>query len=147
MRDSRNIRIAAVTAVALVGLSGCGSSGGNSNTASTPKASPTSAAPSSGESGGAASSPASSAPAMTMAMVTIKNFAFQSPPSVKPGAKIMVTNEDTSTHSVTSNQAGLFDVNVNAGGGTATFTAPSKPGSYPYHCKYHGNMQATLIVK
>jgi plastocyanin len=40
----------------------------------------------------------------------------------------------------------MFDVDVSAGG-TATFTAPSKPGSYPYHCKYHGNMHATLVVK
>jgi plastocyanin len=80
-------------------------------------------------------------------MITIKDFAFDGPASVKPGTKVMVTNSDSSTHSVTSDQAGMFDVDVPASGGTATFTAPNKPGSYPYHCKYHGNMQATLVVK
>ncbi|MGI8612722.1 MAG: cupredoxin domain-containing protein [Nocardioidaceae bacterium] len=41
----------------------------------------------------------------------------------------------------------MFDVNVTAGGGTATFTAPTKPGSYPYHCTYHSSMHGTLVVK
>ncbi len=80
-------------------------------------------------------------------MITIQDFAFDDPTSVKPGATVMVTNEDTSTHSVTSDQEGLFDVDVDASGGTAHFTAPSKPGSYPYYCKYHGNMHGTLVVK
>ena len=80
-------------------------------------------------------------------MITIQDFAYDGPTSVKPGETIMVTNDDSSTHSVTSDQAGMFDVDVDASGGTAHFTAPSKPGSYPYHCKFHGNMQGTLVVK
>lgn len=48
----------------------------------------------------------------------------------------------------TSDQSGLFDVTVNASGGTATFTAPpSKPGTYPYHCTFHSDMHGTLVVK
>jgi plastocyanin len=40
------------------------------------------------------------------------------------------------------------DVNVNVkGNGTTTFTAPIKPGTYPYHCNFHGNMKGTLTVK
>jgi plastocyanin len=80
-------------------------------------------------------------------MITIKNFAFQGPTSVKPGAQVMVMNSDSETHSVTSDTSGLFDANVDGGGGTATLTAPTKPGSYPYHCKYHSNMHGTLVVK
>jgi plastocyanin len=151
MRHPKSARAAAVAAVALIGLSGCGSSGGNSDNASGTPSSPSSmGSMTPSESGATMSSAhksASPAPKMAMAMVTIKDFAFQGPVSVAPGAKVMVTNDDSSTHSVTSDQAGLFDVDVTASGGTATFTAPTKPGSYPYHCKYHGNMQATLVVK
>jgi plastocyanin len=40
----------------------------------------------------------------------------------------------------------LFDADIN-GNGQTTFTAPAKPGSYPYHCEYHGSMHGTLIVQ
>jgi plastocyanin len=139
MRTKRLLLVAAMTAT-LIGLSGCGSSSNSSNAASAPKSSAhTSPASSSGASG-------KSAPTAAAAMITIKNFAFQGPASVKPGTKVMVMNADSETHSVTSDISGLFDVNVDAGG-TATLTAPSKPGSYPYHCKYHSTMHGMLVVK
>jgi plastocyanin len=28
-----------------------------------------------------------------------------------------------------------------------TFTAPNKPGTYPFHCTYHSNMHGVLVVK
>jgi plastocyanin len=148
MRHPSNLRLAALAAVVLIGVSGCGSSGGGSNGASTATTSPDSHTSGGGASAQSSSPSSSKKPTseMAMAMLSIKDFAFQSPSSVKPGGTVMVSNSDTSTHSVTSDQAGMFDVDVSAGG-TATFTAPSKPGSYPYHCKYHGNMQATLVVK
>jgi plastocyanin len=137
---TRKLLLAAIVTAAVVGLSGCGSSGDSSNAGSTQKSSaPTSPRPSSGPSG----KPAHAAAA---AMITIKSFAFQGPSSVKPGAELMVMNSDSETHSVTSDTSGLFDVNVEAGA-TAKLTAPSKPGSYAYHCKYHSNMHGTLVVK
>lgn len=131
---TQKILIAGLATATLIGLSGCGSSGDSSKTAAAPKASATNSSTS-------GKSPSASA------MITIKDFAFQAPSSVKAGAKVMVMNADTETHSVTSDQSGLFDVNVDASGGTATLTAPTKPGSYPYHCKYHSNMHGTLVVK
>jgi plastocyanin len=137
---TKKILLAAVLTAAVVGLSGCGSSGDNSNAGSTTN--------SSGPKTPAASSDNSKtpAPAAAAAMITIKDFAFQGPTSVKPGAQVMVMNSDSETHSVTSDTSGLFDVNVDAGA-TAKLTAPTKPGSYPYHCKYHSNMHGTLVVK
>jgi plastocyanin len=46
---------------------------------------------------------------------------------------------------VTSDAAGAFDVKIDPGQ-SATFTAPAKAGSFPYHCSYHGNMHGTLTV-
>ncbi len=36
---------------------------------------------------------------------------------------------------------------LNVKPGTATFTAPTAPGTYPYHCIFHANMKGTLTVK
>ncbi len=76
----------------------------------------------------------------------IKNFAYQGPSSVKPGATVSVTNQDSTAHTVTSDMSGQFDVTV-APGATETFKAPSKPGSYAYHCNFHAEMHGVLVVK
>lgn len=41
-----------------------------------------------------------------------------------------MTNEDDAAHTVTATEEGDFDVTIQ-GGETATFKAPSEPGSYP----------------
>jgi plastocyanin len=79
-------------------------------------------------------------------VITIKSFKFSGPSSVKPGATVTVTNEDSVAHTVTADDSsGGFDVKVDANS-TATFTAPSKAGDYAYHCTYHSNMHGTLTV-
>ncbi|WAH98952.1 cupredoxin domain-containing protein [Arthrobacter sp. MMS18-M83] len=123
-----------VGAALLIAVSGCGSSGGGYQGASS---SPPSAASSSAPPSGTSQSPT----------ITIKNFGYQGPVSVSPGAKVMVKNEDAQAHTVTSDDGKAFDAAVDGGGGTAHFTAPSAPGSYPYHCAYHSNMHGTLVVK
>jgi plastocyanin len=80
------------------------------------------------------------------ATVTIENFAYSGPASVAPGAEVTVSNQDSEAHTLTADGAGGFDVKI-APGASATFRAPSKPGSYPYHCTYHSNMHGTLTVK
>jgi plastocyanin len=77
-------------------------------------------------------------------MIEIKNFAFQVPATVAAGAMVTVTNHDSMAHTVTAS-GGAFDVLV-AGGATATFTAPTEPGSYDFSCTFHGNMKGTLVV-
>src|SRR6476660_9271905 len=49
-------------------------------------------------------------------------------------------------HAVTSDAAGKFTVDVD-GNEQGTLTAPSEPGEYAFHCKYHPSMHGTLIVK
>ena len=83
------------------------------------------------------------APAAT---ITIENFTFNTPESVPAGATIAVKNSDPAEHSVTADSGNTFNVEIESGE-TKTFTAPSQPGSYPYHCSYHPMMHGTLVVK
>ncbi|MBV8929739.1 MAG: cupredoxin domain-containing protein, partial [Mycobacteriaceae bacterium] len=75
------------------------------------------------------------------------NFGYTVPPSVRPGEVVTVINNDGPNHTVTSDADNLFDVRVSGGGGFATLTAPSAPGTYPFHCKYHADMHGTLTVQ
>lgn len=128
------IRIAApaLAAAALVAtLAACGSSSSSS------------AAPSS-----SAAAPVSSAAAATTASgITIKNFGFSGQLTVKAGEKITVTNQDSVAHTLTDKKTHLFDTgSISGNGGTGTFTAPTKPGSYAFGCTFHPDMAGTLIV-
>jgi plastocyanin len=138
-RRTGRIALGAALATGALLLAGCG--GTSSST------------PASGDSMGSmsmGSSPTSKSTAGTTtgaaATVTIKSFAFSGPSSVSPGSKVTVTNEDSEAHTLTADGAGGFDVKIDPGA-SATFTAPSKPGSYPYHCTYHSNMHGTLTVR
>src|SRR5690348_7436556 len=76
----------------------------------------------------------SSAPA-----ITVKDFTFSTTP-VKAGATVTVHNNGPSTHTVTSDTAGQFNVQIDSGK-DATFTAPSAPGTYKFHCSIHPFMK------
>jgi plastocyanin len=78
--------------------------------------------------------------------IHISKFAYQTPASVSPGAKVTVMNMDGEAHTVTADSGSAFDTKIDPGAST-TFTAPMKPGSYAFHCTYHGNMHGTLVVK
>lgn len=79
-------------------------------------------------------------------MIMIEDFAFRAPESVSPGARVEVMNLDTEAHTVTADEGADFDVTV-APGATASFPAPTAPGSYDFHCTYHANMHGVLVVK
>ena len=79
-------------------------------------------------------------------VITMQNTAFNVAGPVKAGATVNIKNNDPFTHTVTSDDGTSFNVSVD-GGKTATITAPSKPGSYNFHCNIHSNMHATLIVQ
>lgn len=102
----------------------------------------------SGYSSAAASGTSSenSPPAVAGPTITIANMAFGEPLTVAPGAAINIVNNDSVEHSVTSDTADVFSQDVE-GHENKTLTAPSQPGTYPFHCKYHPNMKGTLIVK
>jgi plastocyanin len=90
---------------------------------------------------------ATSAPAAaSAATITIANMNFGEPITVPPGATITIKNDDSAEHSVTSDTAGKFDVEVE-GKEQGTLTAPTEPGEYAFHCTYHPSMHGTLTVK
>jgi len=91
----------------------------------------------------AAPSPAPSAAGPTISITDMK---FTSPAAVSPGAKVTVTNSDGVEHSVTADSGNAFNVEVDEKG-TATFTAPTQPGTYAYHCTYHPTMHGQLVVQ
>jgi len=78
--------------------------------------------------------------------IVISNFAYSVPASVSPGQQVTIVNNDSRAHSITADN-NAFDVQAWGSGGITTLTAPSTPGVYPFHCKYHENMRGTLIVQ
>jgi plastocyanin len=79
------------------------------------------------------------------AAITIKSFAFKpTPPTVKAGTKITVTNKDGTTHTLTSD-TGKFDAGSIDGGNSASITV-KQPGTYQYHCEIHDSMKGTIKV-
>ena len=125
-------RLLALVPLAVVAAVACGGSSGT---------------PAGGASGSTvATSPATgtSVPA-TGPAITISGFSFGAALTVKAGQKITVKNADAVTHTVTADDGKSFGVTVN-GNGSATFSAPSKPGTYKFHCTIHPQMHGTLIV-
>jgi len=100
------------------------------------------------ESTSAAAPSTSAATSVTAAgpTITIADMEFGAPLTVTPGATVTVVNSDGAEHSVTADSGSAFNVEVD-GKGTATFTAPTQPGTYAYHCTYHPSMHGQLIVQ
>ena len=138
IRCVRRYVVAAAGAVFVL-LAACSSSSTGSKT--TAQASPSAPA--------AASSAAShSGTAAATGGIVISGFAYSGTLTVKPGQKVTVTNKDSVAHTLTDKKTHLFNTgNIAADGGTGTFTAPVKPGRYPFGCSYHPEMAGTLIVK
>ena len=90
-----------------------------------------------------AAASASTTTAGAVPTLIISGFAF-SALTVKPGALVAVSNQDSVAHTVKVNGTGV-DVTV-GGGGHATFTAPAKAGTYPLTCDFHPSMHGTLTV-
>jgi plastocyanin len=84
----------------------------------------------------------------TSDLISIAGFQFSpSTLTVKVGAPVKVINNDSVGHSVTSDDGTSFDTRILPQGQSAEFRAPTKPGSYPFHCTAHPMMTGTLIVE
>ena len=79
--------------------------------------------------------------------IVISGMSYTVPPSVKAGERITVVNNADPAHTVTADANNLFDVRISGSGGFSTFIAPTTPGTYPFHCKYHAGMHGSLIVQ
>ena len=91
------------------------------------------------------SSSKSSSSSSGSADITISGTAFSDVKPVKAGATVTVKNEDGFAHTVTADN-GAFNTNNIDGDKTVTFTAPSTPGTYKFHCNIHSSMHGTLTV-
>ncbi|MFZ3077633.1 MAG: cupredoxin family copper-binding protein [Candidatus Aenigmatarchaeota archaeon] len=78
--------------------------------------------------------------------VTIQNFAF-SPATltVKAGTTVTWTNQDSATHTVTSD-SGAFDSGQLSNGGSFSQTF-NTAGTFDYRCNNHPLMTAKIIVE
>ena len=79
------------------------------------------------------------------AAIAIRNFAF-SPGSltIRVGTTVVVTNDDSVTHTWTANKGG-FDSGDLAPGQSFQFTF-ANIGIYAYHCAIHTFMTGTITV-
>jgi plastocyanin len=78
--------------------------------------------------------------------VTITNFTFRPARlEVSRGTRIIWTNQDSDPHTVSSSK-GIWSSEALDTDGTFA-RAFTKDGTFPYYCKIHPFMQATVIVK
>jgi len=127
-------RLIALAFATLLFVTGCSS--GTTTTTASPES------PSAASSTAAASTPATAAGPK----ISIADMKFSAPLTVAPGATVTVVNSDSVEHTVTADSGNAFNVDV-GDNGTATFTAPTQPGTYAYHCTYHPSMHGQLIVQ
>ena len=160
----RLLRLAVAAAALTAAVAACSSGNDSSGSAAptvattTNAVAPTTSAPAGGEAGSsdddggsgrsAGSGGFGGGQAAGSGTITIKDFAFGAPLTVRPGATIKVTNQDTAAHDVSSDDEGRFRTPLLNKDESATFTAPTQPGTYKFSCTVHGQMQGigTLIV-
>jgi plastocyanin len=131
-------RIALMAAASTLALAACSSTGSAGSTATGSPPFPSTAS-------GTAS--ASGPVGVSSARITISNFAYSPVDlTVAPGATVTVTNHDSTTHTLTAHPGSAFNTGDIGPGKTASFTAPTTPGSYPYICLIHQFMHGTLTV-
>ncbi len=144
----RSLRIAAVGAFVALAVAACSSKDDSSDTlsnnppaATTTTDSAATTPPASSDSGGGT--------AASTGTITIQNFQFGQPLTVKPGATITVTNKDSAPHDVVADDNGGFKTDTLDQNQSATFTAPTKAGTYKFSCSLHANMTGTgtLVVE
>jgi plastocyanin len=145
------VALAAVLLLAL-GLAACsdddggevdaGSSATTATTAASDRGSSSTTAAASGDGYSPSGGGGGSAEGTT---IVAKDFSLTSI-TAAPGAEIEVENEGAKPHTVTADDAS-FDTDRVEPGAKATFTAPSQPGQYSYHCEIHPAMTGTLTVE
>jgi plastocyanin len=139
------MRRAFVTGLAIsasLALAACGSAASPTPAPASPAASVAAASPAAS----AAASPAASQPAAAAGdAVTIQNFAF-APASltVKAGATVTWTNQDSPSHSVKWDDGTASSAPL-ATGSTYTRTFATA-GTYAYVCGIHASMHGTIVV-
>jgi plastocyanin len=113
-------------AVFAIAIAGCGSSGGT----------------------GASSSPSSTAAGgASPQAVTIKDYTFKPAKITVPvGTTVDFSNDDSTAHTATSTESGVFESGAIQPGKSGTITL-KKAGTFTYYCAFHPFMKGTIVVK
>ncbi len=127
--DVTALRTAAIAAALLLSAAGCGSSPSVSGPAGS----------------SAAASGAGNAPAVTSTVFAVSDYMFP-PLTVAPGTTIRAVDGDDEPHTVTFDDRSFTTVTFDKSH-PVTFTAPTRPGSYAFHCKVHPSMHGTIVVR
>ena len=91
--------------------------------------------------------PTTPATTPTMYNIAISNFAFSpSALTVKKGDTVTWTNQDSASHTVTSDSGSELSSSTLPQGGTYSHTF-TVAGTYNYHCSIHTMMKGTIIVQ
>jgi plastocyanin len=80
----------------------------------------------------------------TGSIITVHNFSFGKPVTVKAGATVTAKNADSTRHTVTADDMS-FDTGPIEPGKTATITV-SKAGTIKFHCDIHNYMTGSIRV-
>ena len=141
---NRIVKLTVTAAAVALAVAACSS--GNAASPAATSAATTTSATSAATTTGATRAPAGSEGSSA---ITIEDFKFGDPITVAPGAMVTVTNKDSSAHDVVSDDQGKFKTPLLNENETATFTAPTVPGTYKFSCSVHANMHGigTLIVQ
>jgi plastocyanin len=120
-------------AMVLVGLAvsliGCGGGGTDST--------------SSGSSSGAKAA----APSQSAEAVTISEYEYAPASIAVPvGAVVKITNTDSTAHTLTSKESGVFESGPIEPGKTGQIKL-EKPGTFAYYCAFHPFMKGTITVE
>jgi plastocyanin len=91
------------------------------------------------------------APLPTVTITIVGNLGSSSyspnPDTVSVGQSVKWKNNDTMTHTATSDNGTTFDTGDIPAGATSAPITMNAAGSFPYHCSLHGGMIGTLVVK
>lgn len=80
-----------------------------------------------------------------MQAVSIRGYSFTPEVTkITAGTKVIWTNYDSTSHTVTSD-TGVFSSTVVNKGGTFSYVF-TKKGVYPYSCTIHRNMRGSVVV-
>jgi len=133
MRTDRSRWFAFLAALLALTLVACGGDDDDGDAASDPETEDTATDDTGDEGGGDAD-------------ITIAGSAFSVAGPVPAGEAVVITNEDSFTHTVTADDDGGFDVEV-PGGEDASIDEDLEPGTYPFHCDIHPSMTGELVIE
>jgi plastocyanin len=130
MKHLRHLRPLLLLAPVVVALTSCGGGGRGSSSAATSTHAAAAAPSGAGEQG-----------------VSIRNFTFEPGTiTVKTGARITVSNRDSTAHTATSDDGSSFDTGSIEPGSSSTITL-NRTGRVTYHCSIHPFMHGTIIAQ